>query len=487
MLNKKVIIRVDGNSSFGLGHIYRGIALAEILKEEFTIEFITSLNTTISPIKESDFNYYYIPKSIDLLEEPIWLKENYSIDTIVVLDGYKFKQSYQQRIKDCGFRLVYIDDLAEGTQKADLVINHSPGAKESDYKTEEYTKLALGLKYALLRKSFSNFNRELINKRGTIKNVFISFGGADNNDFSYKTAIEILKPHNKRDVNIVLGAAYNGKDIFKLADSRIHIHNNLSEQEVFDLMKDTDLAIVPASTISIELASLGVPMILGYYIDNQKGIYDGFIRNDTVKGINDFNKLDFVDICKIIKSLNNPSILNKQSQSLIKLFAGNPKHNILQLFEFNQISLKPADDKDMMFVFNLSNDPVIRSNSYDTKQIEYKQHEDWFQKQINDDSILFYIVEFENKQIGQVRFNIKSDYSVIGISISREYRGKGFAAKTLNQAAEIYFKEKKQPIYAYIKKPNLPSIKSFKKAGFSFLKEEIIKNIDSYVFKKDNS
>ena len=34
MANKKVIIRVDGNTNIGLGHVYRGIALAEMLKEE---------------------------------------------------------------------------------------------------------------------------------------------------------------------------------------------------------------------------------------------------------------------------------------------------------------------------------------------------------------------------------------------------------------------------------------------------------------------
>jgi UDP-2,4-diacetamido-2,4,6-trideoxy-beta-L-altropyranose hydrolase len=40
MANKKIILRVDGNSNMGLGHIYRGIALAEMLKDEFEVLFV---------------------------------------------------------------------------------------------------------------------------------------------------------------------------------------------------------------------------------------------------------------------------------------------------------------------------------------------------------------------------------------------------------------------------------------------------------------
>jgi len=76
MLNKKVIIRVDGNSKIGLGHLYRGIALAEILKDKFVIEFVTKTNTTISPIQDAGFDYIFIPENVEFNEEHNWFKEN---------------------------------------------------------------------------------------------------------------------------------------------------------------------------------------------------------------------------------------------------------------------------------------------------------------------------------------------------------------------------------------------------------------------------
>ena len=149
-----VLIRVDGNSRIGLGHIYRGLALAEILKGKYLIEFITRIDTIVSPLQESGFNYSFIPDIVKFVDEPNWIKDNYSKETIIVLDGYEFNQKYQQKIKDLNFKLVYIDDLAQGLQKADLVINHSPWVKIIDYKTEKYTKLALGMDYAILRPRF---------------------------------------------------------------------------------------------------------------------------------------------------------------------------------------------------------------------------------------------------------------------------------------------------------------------------------------------
>ena len=333
MPDKKVIIRVDGNSNIGLGHIYRGIALAEMLKEEFTIEFITRKNTTISPIKESGFNYTYIPKTVDFSKEPIWIKKNYPTDTIVVLDGYDFNETYQQKIKDLDYKLVYIDDLAQGTQKADLVINHSPEINESDYEKEDYTDLALGLNYALLRKPFIKFERKKVKIRKEIKNIFVSFGGTDINDFSFATVNEINKLEFVDKINVVLGAAYKHKKIFKLRNSKIKFHKNITGTEVFIIMKDADLAIVPASTISIELASLGIPIILGYFVDNQIGIYNGFIEKDSVKAIGHFNEYNFEYLEKEISDINNENSLQIMQNKLRAMFIGNKSDNIISKFK----------------------------------------------------------------------------------------------------------------------------------------------------------
>ena len=99
MVKKNVLIRVDGNSTIGLGHVYRGIALADMLKEEFSVLFLTKPSTTVSPIIDAKYNCTFLPKKLEFIEEPDWINENYSKDSIIVLDGYMFDEDYQQKIK----------------------------------------------------------------------------------------------------------------------------------------------------------------------------------------------------------------------------------------------------------------------------------------------------------------------------------------------------------------------------------------------------
>ena len=482
---QKVLIRVDGNSQIGLGHIYRSIALAEMLKDEFEIEFISKSDSTINPIQDADFKHIFLPDNVILLKEPLWFRENYSADTIIVLDGYDFTETYQRKIKEFNFKLVYIDDLAKGFQKADLVINHSPGIKESDYKADPYTKFALGLNYPLLRKPFIEAARKDINLHKDINNVFVSFGGADIHDFSFAAVNALSKLEYIKEINVVVGAAYKHDAIFKLQDSKIRIHKNISSNKVFTIMKNADWAVVPASTISIELASLGVPMILGYSIDNQKSIYKGFVDKKVVIGVGSFNEFHFKNLCKIISSKSDLEFLRESKEKLLDLFSSNIKLNYLRLFEFNDLRIRRAISTDMEFVFALSNETLVRANSYNSEKIDLGNHKIWYDRQQKSKDVLFCIIENNVERVGQVRFTIKEKHSVIGISISKAQRGKGYASESLKLAAEEYFNTNKLPIYAYTKKSNIASVKSFEKAGFVYFKDEVVEGVDSFIYIKE--
>lgn len=326
MPNKKVIIRVDGNSNIGLGHIYRGIALAHMLDDEFDVSFITKLTSNRSPITDAKFNLEFIPEGVKLKDEPEYFVTKLTPDTIIVLDGYEFDEVYQQKIKDFDFKLVYLDDLVQGLQKADMVINHSPGVKKSDYKTEAYTKLALGLDYALLRKSFLNYKRPKKKVRKKTKKIFVSFGGADPIDFSFKVVKEIVDLSSVMKINVILGSAYQHNDIYNIESEKIEIYKNLSESEMLHVMVNSDLAIAPASTTLFELFSIGIPIMSGYYVNNQKLFYEYLYENDLIYGVGDFNMLKIEDFKNTIIDFINSDFFvktlidGKQESRIQKLF-----------------------------------------------------------------------------------------------------------------------------------------------------------------------
>ena len=292
MLAKKVIIRVDGNSSMGLGHIYRGLAIAEMLKDQFDVIFVIRQTTTAIPIEDSGFSFRFIPKNIIINKESEWLKDFFTSEAIIILDGYQFDENYQTKLKNYNFKLIYIDDLALGTQKADFVINHNPGAKEIDYKTEEYTKLALGLNYAMLRPVFL----EIAKQKRHIQNIdtaFVCFGGSDTYDYTLRSVKALLKVDQFKKINVVIGEAYAHEDIFELCKTNpiININKNLSETELIAIMQASNFAIAPSSTILLELMAVGMPILSGYYVENQKKFYQHLKDHNLIYGIDNFSDI----------------------------------------------------------------------------------------------------------------------------------------------------------------------------------------------------
>lgn len=478
---EKIILRVDGNSEIGLGHLYRGMALLDILKDHYSCSFLIRKNTTISPLKNAKISFQYIPDEIELEDEPEWICASLQEFDTIVLDGYQFREEYQTKIKLYGKRLVYVDDLARDVQKADVVINHSPNIKKEDYNKEDYTQLALGLEYAILRKTFINCIKEKREVNRTIKNVFILFGGSDPDDFTFQAARNIVKLESINSVTIVLGAAYIHSEIFKIKNDKLNIYRNQSEEEVFDLMNQSDVAIAPASTTSLELASIGVPIILGFFVENQKKIYSGFVKNNAIFPIGNLNTFDFSRLNGIIKSIDSKAILQQKSKALKHMFIGHDKKRILNLFQNKVISIRNVEESDMNFVFSLSNELEVRRNSFNSDPILLEDHKKWFADILKSKN-LYYIIEFNENPVGQIRFKYQEKFSVIGISVSNKYRGKGLATISLKQAVKEYFKKNSKPILAYIKKTNTASINVFKRVDFLHYKEDFIDGEHSVVY-----
>ncbi|MFP4844586.1 UDP-2,4-diacetamido-2,4,6-trideoxy-beta-L-altropyranose hydrolase [Winogradskyella sp. PE311] len=307
-MTKKIIFRADGNSSTGLGHLYRLFSLVEIVKNEIEFIFLTQETSTDSIIPD-DYEKKVIPRKITIVKEAEWIASNFSSDNyIIIADGYQFNSNYQKQIKQKHFRLIYIDDLANEHMYADVVINHSPYINSKDYSKENYTKLALGTKYALLRPLFLEETKQtrVINH---LDKAFVCFGGADPFNLSLK-AVQAMVPMNEFiELHVVLGGAYRHKEIFTLESKypdKIKTYSNLSEAELIQVMRTCNFAIAPASTILYELSCVKMPILSGYFVDNQELIYKGFKDSEAIyqgKSMRDYDVSDFTS--QIEKILND--------------------------------------------------------------------------------------------------------------------------------------------------------------------------------------
>lgn len=327
------MFRADGDTVTGLGHLYRLFALVEVVRNTFDFIFV-SRSTSISDIIPKEYPFQIIDTEVSLLEEPKWLSEKFSPEEyILIADGYQFKSKYQKSIKEQGYKMVYIDDLEEYHMYADLVINHSSLAKTSNFKAETYTKFALGTQYSLLRPAFLEKAKSK-REASKIDTVFICFGGGDKYDLSFKAAKALLSLDFIKEVKLVVGAANKNKNIKALQNAyptRLLVYKNLSEKKLSEVMQSCNFAISPTSTILYELVCIKMPIVSGYFVENQKAVYSWFNSKNCFYGVDDFTKFDFDQLQVILEKMNHLTVIEKYINIQSSIIDGEQSGRLLKV------------------------------------------------------------------------------------------------------------------------------------------------------------
>lgn len=333
-MKKTILFRADGNSIIGLGHLFRLFALFEIFKKDHECVFVTSENTSLEVIPES-YRQHLIESDISISKEPYWLAENYDPSKhVLIADGYNFNSVYQKQIKELGYALVYIDDMVQGHMYADVVINHAPGIMASDYQKEDYTFVAAGTKFAILRPSFlrSAARKRIIYQTDT---AFVCFGGSDSLDLSFKVVRILMGFPQIVKINVVLGAAYKHRRIHTFAEehSKIHLMSQLDENTLCKTMASSNLAISSASTILYELCAVKMPIFSGFYVENQTKIYKGFLEEGAIYGLGDLSKETEKSIEKSIKNALAKADYSKMLEVQKRMFDSKIESRFQQLIK----------------------------------------------------------------------------------------------------------------------------------------------------------
>ena len=149
------------------------------------------------------------------------------------------------------------------------------------------------------------------------------------------------------------------------------------------------------------------------------------------------------------------------------------------------VNIKKIDIRDVKLLYKWVNAEDSLTNKIITKyKIDVKSHVKWVRRYLtsgNKNSI--WIILLNNKRVGQLRMDVKSNEKVFitDIFLEAKFRGSGIAniayQKLIVEMKKKYFDYE---IIANIKKKNKNSQSFFKRLGFKFIKEE--RNF--YVFKK---
>lgn len=150
-----------------------------------------------------------------------------------------------------------------------------------------------------------------------------------------------------------------------------------------------------------------------------------------------------------------------------------------------KFEIKLATIEDMKSVFDLSNDELVRANSFNQEKIIWDDHQKWFEKKINDENSVFYIVNnLNNIFMGYVRLEKEKEDWILTIHLRGEYRGKGLGKEILETICSL---NSEKCIIAFVKEKNLPSVNSFEKANFENINLVSINNERYYKLKHERN
>lgn len=164
---------------------------------------------------------------------------------------------------------------------------------------------------------------------------------------------------------------------------------------------------------------------------------------------------------------------------------------LLERLTEEEYLIELATEGDMLDVFKLASDPVVRKNSFSQEPIPFEDHIKWFKNKINSKDCVFYVIKDKDGElIGSSRFDkdLRTDVYIISIQLSHRYRGKGMGRQLIKRTSCMVLREKGcTAVVAYVKESNVISMKSFLKAGYEMIGNEKIDNSACYKLRFRNS
>ncbi len=463
----RLLFRTEGSSKIGLGHLVRSLALADMVAPLFKIVFYTNEDAPasfIDSLVSRKYDYHFVTNEEFLSQ----VKDNEG----VVLDGYNYGSDIQLALKKKGAITFCIDDVHDKFFHVDVIINQALGISPADYEAANYTKFLLGPRYAILRKEFLQ-PREKKARAGF--KPFICFGGADIYNLS-KHVLELIdRRFEFEGINMVVGGGYQHidelKQVVRDCRNKVALYHDIDPVELSGIMKSSDMAIVPASSILLETLSLGMSVVAGYFTGNQEDIYKGYLASGLVIGAGDFKNDDL--IIAGINELRTPGRVEELDKVTSEYFDGRSpvriRKEFVKAFSTRCLNLRPAVKEDAAILFEWANETQVRANSLNSEPIKWDNHVSWLNSRLASDTTFIYIMKWNGEPVGQVRYDDAGEFLDIDYSISAAFRGVGLGDIIIAHSLPIARKHLSpgKLVRAIVKDANKPSLKVFINNNFN--------------------
>lgn len=347
----RVIFRTDASTRIGSGHVMRCLALANQLRvngAECIFICREQKGSLQEKILRNGFNVERLPYDANKIhyvnlafsgkpDYSAWLGSDWRTDAEqtklrigdlkadwLIVDHYAIDVHWERKLRSVCRKLMVIDDLSNREHDCDVLLdqNYFTGMKNRYIKkVSESCKLLLGPSYALLRDEFREKRAHVKQRRGPVKRILVSFGGADAESFTTKVLQLLAEINLQLQVDVVVGSQHPCLNQIMTICNLNGYGYHLDINYISKLMLNADIAIGAGGSSSLERCCLGLPTLVFSLADNQIEIAKNlesfgaciYVGNAVDKNLMILKK-------KLTHLLSNPdeiSVLSKNAYSLV--------------------------------------------------------------------------------------------------------------------------------------------------------------------------
>ncbi|MDA3791282.1 MAG: glycosyltransferase [Desulfobacula sp.] len=306
LVNKNILIRVDGSHSIGLGHIYRMKALSLLLKEiGSNVAFLTQENETAKNLLETtglncyvfrNDSYNWVLKEVVTEQQPDLIIQD-------LLDTTSESMETLRRLSPAG--IINFDDTGAGLIMADVVINGMVFHWGKYTIDMVRTRLFEGPQYMILQPEISQYvyrDKKILDK---IENILLVFGGTDTHYVTERALEAINDVDAALNVKVNLGPGTKVtsrlEQAVKAARHRIEVIRFVPS--LFKEFYKADLVICGGGTMLYELAALGIPSISIAAEPHEIWNIDYWSKTGTTVSLDWEKELDMTQISETVNCL----------------------------------------------------------------------------------------------------------------------------------------------------------------------------------------
>jgi RimJ/RimL family protein N-acetyltransferase len=131
------------------------------------------------------------------------------------------------------------------------------------------------------------------------------------------------------------------------------------------------------------------------------------------------------------------------------------------------VRLRPAEPADAERLLAWRNDPATRAASLTRDVIDLQTHRAWLERRLADPDCALFIIEHEDRPVGQVRAERSAAAAEVSIGLAADARGRGIGARSLQALEpEVARWPVVVELVAHVRTENAASLRLFAAAGY---------------------